>query len=106
MVRSGREAELMGLFEPVHGSASETAGQGIANPLGAIRPAAIMLYSLPLDSGVQHVQDPAEHLPVRQRFTAEIGLGHHGTGDLEAQLGTLRDVEQAQDPFRASCAAA
>ncbi|MFE3121045.1 transporter [Streptomyces niveus] len=33
------------------------------------------------------------------------GLGHHGTGDLEVQLRTLRDVERAQDLFRASYAA-
>lgn len=33
------------------------------------------------------------------------GLGHHGTGDLEVQLRTLRDVEWAQDLFRASYAA-
>lgn len=34
------------------------------------------------------------------------GLGHHGTGDLEVQLRTPRDVERAQDLFRASYAAA
>ncbi|RST18874.1 transporter [Streptomyces sp. WAC05374] len=40
-------------------------------------------------------------------FTRDVtGLGHHGTGDLEVQLRTLRDVERAQDLFRMSCAAA
>ncbi|MFC8873069.1 DUF5655 domain-containing protein [Streptomyces sp. NPDC057148] len=40
-------------------------------------------------------------------FTRDVsGLGHHGTGDLEVQLRTLRDVERAQDLFRASYAAA
>jgi 3-isopropylmalate dehydrogenase len=32
-----------GLFEPVHGSAPDIAGQGIANPLGAIASAAMLL---------------------------------------------------------------
>ena len=32
-----------GIFEPVHGSAPDIAGQGIANPLGAIWSAALML---------------------------------------------------------------
>jgi 3-isopropylmalate dehydrogenase len=32
-----------GLFEPVHGSAPDIAGQGIANPLGAILSAALLL---------------------------------------------------------------
>ncbi|MEW2620850.1 DUF5655 domain-containing protein [Streptomyces sp. NPDC048106] len=40
-------------------------------------------------------------------FTRDVsGLGHHGTGDLEVQLRTQRDVERAQDLFRASYAAA
>lgn len=40
-------------------------------------------------------------------FTRDVsGLGHHGTGDLEVQLRTPRDVERARDLFRASYAAA
>ncbi|MEN8655282.1 DUF5655 domain-containing protein [Streptomyces sp. 21So2-11] len=40
-------------------------------------------------------------------FTRNVtGLGHHGTGDLEVQLRTPRDVERAEDLFRASYAAA
>ncbi|GAA2442281.1 DUF5655 domain-containing protein [Streptomyces pulveraceus] len=40
-------------------------------------------------------------------FTRDVsGLGHHGTGDLEVQLRTPRDVERALDLFRASYAAA
>ena len=36
-----------GLYEPVHGSANDIAGQGLANPLGAILSAAMLLeYSL------------------------------------------------------------
>ncbi|MFD3585391.1 DUF6308 family protein [Streptomyces sp. NPDC058683] len=34
------------------------------------------------------------------------GPGHHGTGDLEVQLRTPRDVEREQDLFRAGYAAA
>jgi 3-isopropylmalate dehydrogenase len=32
-----------GLFEPVHGSAPDIAGRGIANPVGMLRSAALML---------------------------------------------------------------
>ncbi|AYN38870.1 DUF91 domain-containing protein [Streptomyces dangxiongensis] len=39
-------------------------------------------------------------------FTRDVsGLGHHGTGDLEVELRTPRDVERAQNLFRASYAA-
>ncbi|MEU7148771.1 DUF5655 domain-containing protein [Streptomyces sp. NPDC045456] len=40
-------------------------------------------------------------------FTRDVtGLGHHGTGNLEVQLRTERDLERAQDLFRLSYAAA
>lgn len=40
-------------------------------------------------------------------FTRDVtGLGHHGTGDLELQLRTDRDLERAQDLFRLSYATA
>src|SRR5439155_20088279 len=39
----------VGLYEPVHGSAPDIAGRGIANPLGAIPSAAMLLrYSFKL----------------------------------------------------------
>ncbi|MGD3111336.1 DUF5655 domain-containing protein [Streptomyces sp. YGL11-2] len=40
-------------------------------------------------------------------FTRDVtGLGHHGTGDLEVQLRTERDLEHAQHLFQLSYAAA
>ncbi|WP_037577620.1 DUF5655 domain-containing protein [Phaeacidiphilus oryzae] len=40
-------------------------------------------------------------------FTRDMrGLGHHGTGDLEVQLRTERDLERAHDLFRLAYAAA
>lgn len=40
-------------------------------------------------------------------FTRDVtGLGHHGTGHLEVQLRTERNLERAQDLFRASYAEA
>ncbi len=35
-----------GLFEPVHGSAPDIAGRGIANPIGAVWAGALMLEHL------------------------------------------------------------
>ncbi|MGW6454423.1 hypothetical protein ACWF94_00605 [Streptomyces sp. NPDC055078] len=40
-------------------------------------------------------------------FTRDVtGLGHHGTGDLEVQLRTERDLEKAHDLFRMAYAVA
>ncbi|MGW4249986.1 transporter [Streptomyces californicus] len=50
--------------------------------------------------------DP-KSVDLRPGFTRDVtGLGHHGTGDLEVQLRTERDLERAQDLFRLSYAAA
>jgi tartrate dehydrogenase/decarboxylase/D-malate dehydrogenase len=38
--------DVPGIFEPVHGSAPDIAGQGIANPIGALWSAALMLEHL------------------------------------------------------------
>jgi 3-isopropylmalate dehydrogenase len=43
----------VGLYEPVHGSAPDIAGRGIANPLGAILSVALMLrhtFNLPKEA--------------------------------------------------------
>ena len=46
-----------GLYEPIHGSAPDIAGQGIANPIGTILSAAMMLrYSLGLEKEAQAVE--------------------------------------------------
>src|SRR6202012_160127 len=45
------ESERGGLFEPIHGSAPDIAGRGIANPYAAILSAAMLLrYALKLES--------------------------------------------------------
>ena len=57
-----------GLYEPIHGSAPDIAGQGVANPVGAILSAALLLrYSLGLEEEAQAVeaavQEVLEHGP-------------------------------------------
>jgi 3-isopropylmalate dehydrogenase len=43
MLASGTVGGTVDLYEPVHGSAPDIAGKGIANPLGAIASAAMLL---------------------------------------------------------------
>src|SRR4029077_7095402 len=46
-----------GLFEPIHGSAPDIAGQGIANPYGAILSTALLLrHSLQLNDEAQAIE--------------------------------------------------
>ena len=44
------------MFEPVHGSAPDIAGQGVANPIGTILSGALMLDHLGLRDEAAHVQ--------------------------------------------------
>jgi len=51
----------VGLYEPVHGSAPDIAGKGIANPLGAILSAAMMLrHSFKLEAEAACIEDAVE----------------------------------------------
>src|ERR1700675_105291 len=51
----------VGLYEPVHGSAPDIAGKGIANPLGAILSAAMMLrYSFKLEAEAAVIEEAVE----------------------------------------------
>ncbi|QDQ09532.1 tartrate dehydrogenase [Streptomyces spectabilis] len=51
------EREYPSMFEPVHGSAPDIAGQGVANPLGAIWSAAMMLDHLGHPAAAKDVTD-------------------------------------------------
>jgi 3-isopropylmalate dehydrogenase len=51
----------VGLYEPVHGSAPDIAGKGIANPLGAILSASMMLrYSFKLETEARAIEEAVE----------------------------------------------
>ena len=46
-----------GVFEPIHGSAPDIAGQGVSNPIAAILSAAMLLrYSLGLEEEAQAIE--------------------------------------------------
>jgi 3-isopropylmalate dehydrogenase len=52
-----RNGRVMGMYEPIHGSAPDIAGKDLANPLGAILSAAMMLrYSFGLEKEAQAVE--------------------------------------------------
>lgn len=66
-------AAKMGLYEPVHGSAPDIAGQGKANPTGSILSAAMLLrYSLGLEDEAKDVEQAVEAALVAGACTADI----------------------------------
>ena len=63
-----------GLYEPVHGSAPDIAGKGIANPSGAILSAALMLrYSLKLEEEAVEVEQAVQRAIAEGKRTTDIG---------------------------------
>ncbi len=71
------------LFEPVHGSAPKYAGKNVANPVGAILSAALMLDFLGLKQEAAAIEAAVKDSVVTGHGTAEIGgsLGTRETGD-------------------------
>src|SRR5215467_7939374 len=54
---------LFGLYEPIHGSAPDIAGQGKANPIAAILTVALMLrFSFGLEQEAQAIEAAVEHV--------------------------------------------
>lgn len=64
----------VGLYEPIHGSAPDIAGQGIANPLATILSASMMLrYALNEQSGADRIDRAIERVLQEGYRTKDIG---------------------------------
>ncbi|HEY6557367.1 MAG TPA: 3-isopropylmalate dehydrogenase [Polyangiaceae bacterium] len=64
----------LGLYEPIHGSAPDIAGRGIANPLGTILSAALLLrHSLGLESEASAVEAAVQRALAAGARTADLG---------------------------------
>lgn len=83
------ERRYPSLFEPVHGSAPDIAGRGIANPIGQIWCGAMMLEHLGHPEAATAVVDAIESVlargPVSAPFTPDLG-GTAGTVELGAAI--------------------
>ena len=68
----------VGLYEPVHGSAPDIAGKGIANPLGAILSVAMMLrHSFQLDTEAACVEKAVSVVLAKGARTADLAGNAH-----------------------------
>jgi 3-isopropylmalate dehydrogenase len=64
----------LGLYEPIHGSAPDIAGKGIANPIGTILSAALLLrYSLKLEREAHSIEKAVEAVIAEGARTRDIG---------------------------------
>ena len=76
------------MFEPVHGSAPLLAGKNVANPVGAILSAALMLEYLGLGDAASAIERAVREAVVARQGTMDIGgaLGTRETGDYIARV--------------------
>lgn len=74
-----------GLYEPIHGSAPDIAGKGVANPLATILSAAMLLrYSLGLEEAAQTIERAVEKTLAAGYRTADIARPGEQTVGTEA----------------------
>jgi 3-isopropylmalate dehydrogenase len=64
---------MVSLFEPVHGSAPDIAGQGVANPLAAILTAAMMLEYLGFADDAARINAAVSDCLINDLITPELG---------------------------------
>jgi 3-isopropylmalate dehydrogenase len=75
------------MFEPVHGSAPPIAGKNLANPLGAILTAAMMLNHLGMSGEAEKIESAVLDAVRQKKTTQDIGgtLGTREVGEWVAQ---------------------
>jgi 3-isopropylmalate dehydrogenase len=80
------------MFEPVHGSAPPLAGRNVANPIGAILSAALMLDTLQRPDDARRIERAVEAAVQAGEVTRDVG----GTlGTKEAGAAILRRLDKA-----------
>ena len=92
------DANGKGLYEPVHGSAPDIAGKGLANPLATILSVAMMLrYSLQQAELAARIEDAVGQVLNQGLRTADIADADNSVGTVEmgnAVVGALRAASQ------------
>ncbi len=86
----------LGVYEPIHGSAPDIAGKGIANPLGTILSAAMLLrHSLGLEADAKAVEDAVQKVLDSGLRTADLSGGQRSIGTNEMAGAVIAAIEGA-----------
>jgi 3-isopropylmalate dehydrogenase len=91
----------VGLYEPVHGSAPDIAGKGIANPLGAILSAAMLLrHSFELEKEAVCIENAVSAVLSQGARTADLaGKSHTGISTAEMGRRVVEAVKAAPHTY-------
>jgi tartrate dehydrogenase/decarboxylase / D-malate dehydrogenase len=89
------ERRFPSMFEPVHGSAPDIVGRGIANPIGAVASGALMLEHLGQPDAARAVLDAIDATTAAGILPQDLG-GSSTTAEVtEALIAVLRDQQLA-----------
>jgi 3-isopropylmalate dehydrogenase len=84
------DTKTIGLYEPIHGSAPDIAGKGVANPYGAILSAALLLrHSLGLVHEAQCIEEAVGASLDAGVFTADLAGGGRAATTADATAAVL-----------------
>jgi isocitrate/isopropylmalate dehydrogenase len=98
---SGCIGERWSYFEPVHGSATDIAGRGVANPLASILTAALMLRHLNETDAADHIERAVlEVLQAGGVRTRDLGGSATSRDMTDAVIAVLQGACAAQAPRR------
>jgi 3-isopropylmalate dehydrogenase len=85
----------IGLYEPIHGSAPDIAGKGIANPIGMIASVAMLLrHSLGLESEAAAVETAIARALDDGARTPDLGPAAHAIGTAEMTRAVLSGLDE------------
>jgi 3-isopropylmalate dehydrogenase len=83
----------LGLYEPIHGSAPDIAGQGVANPIGSILSIAMLLrYSLGLDEEAEAVEAAVEQALADGKRTRDLAGAGENAVSTAAMGGAIASI--------------
>jgi isocitrate/isopropylmalate dehydrogenase len=84
-----------GLFEPVHGSAPDIAGKGIANPCGAAMTAALLLEHFGAHDAAAELRRAVQQVAMTEAATPDIGGCGSTQAFMDAVIGTLHEAPRS-----------
>ena len=86
-------ATKVGLYEPIHGSAPDIAGQNKANPIATILSAAMMLrYAFALEAEALAIEEAVNRVLDAGLRTADIAHGEEALGTVEMTDAILAEI--------------
>ncbi|SDS54702.1 tartrate dehydrogenase/decarboxylase / D-malate dehydrogenase [Brevibacterium sandarakinum] len=93
------ERRFPSMFEPVHGSAPDIAGQGVSNPIGAISSASLMLDQFGLTAEAEEVRQAVSNVTEAGILPRDLGGDSTTVEVTEAIVTQLEAIHAQSTPF-------